>query len=181
MATQVVNPVTEVKKTVKRTVEHPFSGKEIERTANYTLPLATDLNSASSIAGGKEEELVFWFNYGRRIAAHNQAIASLAFDMGSDELNQLKSSLDNAMKNLVGKDTSDDDKKRYRDFFLSEKKFAPLRDKLNQIEAEGFGDKDIDYSTVTLEHPSFTRGRKKKVVAENGETQEVESEDEGEE
>ena len=187
-----MSPVTEVKNVdptkisgpVKRKVENPFTGEEITRIGTYTLDAATDLDSALAIVGQKESEVIFWFNYGRKLQAKAQMFNSLGFDLGSDELNELFGSFKRAMSGMLDalpKDATKEQKdklaakrERIQKFILSEEKFEPIREKLTELEKAGlesisikFGNPDADGKVpdgeMALNKPSGKRGRKAKV------------------
>jgi hypothetical protein len=168
-------------KTIKRTVTNPFTGKDITRQSVYNLPKATDIQSANAICGHREDELIFWFNYGRSQAARNQVFASLEFDFGDENLNKLYKSFESAVNQMAEKDDSDERREELRQMVLNVKKFTVLREKMAEISKDGLAETVVNFdSEVELKKPSGIRGRQKKEKegedsSEESETAEVES------
>jgi len=163
MATSNVSPAVEVESgiysgKVSTKVIHPVDQVEVKVTGDFKLPLASDLNEALTMVGGNDSDVVFWFNYGRKMQARIQVGQSLGMDLGSDELNELLKSFNTAMGSF-GTNLSDARKNKIKDFILSEEKFAPLRDLMDTWTPEH---KSVDFSSVELKKPSGKRGPKSK-------------------
>lgn len=168
--------------TVKSKVKNPFTGKTIVREGMYELPIAHgDIATAYAICGNREDEVIFWFNHGRKTQARLQANQALDFDLGSDELNELFDSFTEAMESILPKDADEAKRKRVKDFILSEDKFQPLVSALETLEKSGletvtlvFGSPDADGKIkdgeTELKKPTGVRGRRKKVSEDEAET-----------
>jgi hypothetical protein len=136
-----------------------FTGQKEELKGKYSLPLATDLQSLNSLVQGNESDILFWINFGRKVAARSQDNARLEFDLGSDELNDKYSAFDSALKSMVDDKTTPERRQRVIDFILGEPKFAELKDALANRE---IGEIFVDFAEVELKKPSGKRGRQKK-------------------
>ena len=141
---------------VTKKITDPFTNKEIKAKGNYSLPLATSLETLNSLSGGKIEETIFWFNYGRKVAARAQVAAKLDFDLGSDSLNASFKSFTVAMAQILGKDASEERQKLTKDFILSQPQFSALSEALKNYSQ---GDVNVDFSSEELKKPSGKRGR----------------------
>lgn len=196
MASAIVNvdPTKWVNKVTTK-VENPLDGKEIELTAEYEGPLATDYNSALNIVGGIDSDVWFWFNLARKIQMRYQAAQALEMDLdgeredGKTPLNDLYSSFSAARRNLkVDKNTPEARVKKINDFILSQEEFMPLAEKLAQFKPENkkivFGLPRRDEkgnilegeTEVELRKPTGIRGRQRKQKdgeesVDSGETQ----------
>jgi len=117
------------------------------------------LRKQTQITGGKVEDLLFWFNYGRKVAARAQVNAALGFDLGDEKLNDLFKSFQNAMSNMVTDKTTPEKREKIKNFILDEDKFEPLRSHLADWKPEGV---TVDFSSVEIKKPSGQKGRPKK-------------------
>ena len=163
MATSNVSPAVETESgiysgKVSTKVIHPVDQKEIKVTGDFKLPLATNLNEALEMVGSNDQDVVFWFNYGRKNAARIAVAQSLGMDLGSDEMNDLLKSFTTAMGSF-GDNLSEARKTKIKEFILSEEKFAPLRDIMGNWSPDH---KSVDFSVVELKRPSSKRGPKSK-------------------
>lgn len=177
---------TKITGKVTKKVKNPFTGKTITREGVYELPAAHgDITSAFALVGNREDEVLFWFNQGRKNQARLQVNQALDFDLGSDELNELFDSFTDAMDALLPKDADEKKRKRVKDFILSEEKFEPLVSALESLEKSGlesvnilFGSPDADGKVsdgeTELKKPTGVRGRRKKVSDDETETVETE-------
>lgn len=137
----------------------PF-GKETLRKGTFSLPLAVDSSDAYQMCGGNESDVVFWFNFGRKLAARNQMNAALELDLGSKQLNDDYKSFENAMSEIgVTKDTPAEEREQIQKFILKQPKFAGILAKWDDIKTNGFGAVHLDFSQVELKKPSGKRGR----------------------
>lgn len=165
---------------VKRKVKNPFDGTMIVREGSYELPAAygDDIATALALVGNKESEVIFWFNQGRKNQARLQVQQALDFDLGSDDLNELYDSFNDAMDSLLTKDATKEKRERIQNFILSEDKFQILKIALDDLKEKGigginmvFGSPDaegkINEGEVELKKPSGIRGRRKKVSDES--------------
>lgn len=162
----------------KTDVVDPFSKdskEKIEREGYYEIPIATNLDQANSIVKGNEQELLFWFNYGRKVQARAQMTQSLKVDLGDDH-----KSFENALKNMVDENTPPERVERVKQFILGEPKFAALREKMEQARKEGFGTIFLDFSKEELKKPTGVRGRQKSVKPGETPTETDSDEDESE-
>jgi len=140
-------------------VTDPF-GKQVVRQGTFSLPLATDSSDAYQLCGGSEEDVVFWFNHGRKLQARMQLNASLDLDLGSKQLNDDYKSFENAMEQIgVTKDTPKEEREQVQAFILKQPKFEGIRAKWAEIQQNGFGPVHLDFSEVELKKPSGKRGR----------------------
>jgi hypothetical protein len=185
----VQNDPTKIVGVVTRKVKNPFDGTMIERKANFELPAAygDDPNVIMAIVGQKWEEIIFWFNHGRKVAARQQLNQMLAFDLGSDELNDLYDSFNDAMDSLLTKDATPEKRKRIKDFILSEDKFAILKIALDDVQEKGIDELNVKFGSpdatgkvaegeTELKKPSGKKGAPRKVkpgetVSEDEETE----------
>lgn len=175
MATSNVSPATEVVEDiytgkVSTKVTNPFTRKEVKVTADFKLPQAKSGEQALNMVNGSEDDLVFWFNMGRRLVARQIVGQSLGFDLGSDDLNNLYKSFDSAMASMYSEGMSEERVKKIRDFILGEEKFAPLRDKLTSWTPEH---QTFDFSQIELKKPSGKRGPKGKSTSESEDSDEA--------
>ena len=140
-------------------VTDPF-GKQVVRQGTFSLPLAQNFDEAMQLSKGSEDDLIFWYNHGRKLQARMQLNASLDLDLGSKQLNDDYKSFENAMEQIgVTKDTPEEERKQVREFILKQPKFAGIRAKWDEIENKGFGPVHLDFSDVELKKPSGKRGR----------------------
>lgn len=137
-------------------VTNPISGEEIKVTGDFILPLAQNADDALNMVGSKEEDLVFWFNFGRKAAARQVVAKSLGMDFGTEEKNDLFKSFDAAIS-AVRKGMSEARIKALQDFILSEEKYAPIREDLMNWTPDH---KTFDFSKIELEKPDSKRGPK---------------------
>ena len=174
--TETVTDPTLIKGVVKRKVKNPFDGTMIVREGTYELPAAhgDDLATALTLVGNKESEVIFWFNQGRKNQARLQVQQALDFDLGSDDLNELFDSFNDAMDSLLTKDASKEKRERIQNFILSEDKFQILKIALDDLKEKGIGginmvfgspdsENKIPEGETELKKPTGIRGRRKKV------------------
>lgn len=186
--TTPVDP-SKITKTVTKKVKNPFTGKTITREGIFELPAAHgDIASAYALCGNREDEVIFWFNQGRLNQARLQMNQALDFDLGSDTLNELFDSFQDAMDALLPKEADEKKRKRVKDFILSEEKFQPLVSALETLEKSGlesiavtFGSPDangkINEGETELKKPTGVRGRRKKVSDSDTEVEVEETEE----
>lgn len=158
---------------VSTTVVDPFTGKKLKAIGEYSLPQATDSESLDSLSKGDISEVIFWYNFGRKVAARAQVAAKLGFDLGSPELNDLFSSFMGAMDQLVGKDGTQEQRDAFKGFVLAQAKFKPLAEALENYTP---GSVNVDFATEELKKPSGKKGR----PAASGNNTSADSEDESE-
>ena len=149
---------------VSTKVTNPFNGKEVKVTGDFKLPLATSMEEALHMVGDIDDDVVFWFNLGRKAAARAAVSAKLGIDLGSDEKNELLKSFTAAMDSMSSDNMSPERKKRIQDFILSEEKFQPIREEVQNWTPEH---QSIDFAVVELKKPDSKRGPKAKVATEN--------------
>lgn len=170
---------------VKRKVKNPFDGTMIVREGSYELPAAhgDDIATALALVGNKESEVIFWFNQGRKNQARLQVQQALDFDLGSDDLNELYDSFNDAMDSLLTKDATKEKRERIQNFILSEDKFQILKIALDDLKEKGIGgismvfgspdaDGKVSEGEIELKKPTGVRGRRKKVSEDETETEE---------
>ena len=163
MATSNVTPLTGnegiyLGKVTTKT-KHPITQEDLKVTGDFKLPMATSGSEALNMVGGSEDDLVFWFNFGRKVAARTVVTQSLGLDFGTEELNDLVKSFSAAMSAMSSDGMSEERKKKIKDFILSEDKFAPIREVLSGWTPDH---KSVDFSVVELKKPSGKRGPKGK-------------------
>ena len=140
-------------------VTDPF-GKEIKRKGTFSLPLAQNFDEAMQLSKGSEDDLIFWYNHGRKLQARIQLNSSLDVDLGSKQLNDDYKSFENAMEQIgVTKDTPKEERDEIQAWVLKQKKFEGIRAKWSEIQQNGFGPVHLDFSEVELKKPSGKRGR----------------------
>ena len=145
---------------VKKNVKDPFGTDPIERVGKFSLPLATNLPEALEMVKNSADDVVFWFNHGRKLQARMQLNASLDLDLGSKQLNDDYKSFENAMEQIgVTKDTPKEEREQVQAFILKQPKFEGIRAKWAEIQQNGFGPVHLDFSEVELKKPSGKRGR----------------------
>lgn len=154
---------------ISSAVENPFTGKKQKMTGHYSLPLALNMDDLASLTKGNQDDVLFWFNHGRKMAARAQVAAKLDFDLGNDDLNDLYRSFKNALNNMVDDKTPEPKRKRVIDFILGEDKFADLKTAMDSWKPE---DITIDFSSTELRKPSGKRGRPGAKADESGEESE---------
>ena len=151
------------KNQVRKNVDNPFTGKKVEMTGTYQLPIAQNLNEINSMTKGDEQEITFWFNYGRKVAAKNQALAALDFGLETEDLNDLHSQFKNALRNMVDETTPDDRRKVVIDFILGVPKYQKLKTALDELQKTGMEPIALDFGGKDeLRKPTGVRGRRKK-------------------
>lgn len=163
---------------VKKNVKDPFGTDPIERVGKFSLPLATSLPEALEMVKNSAEDVVFWFNHGRKLQARVYATSKLDFDLGSKEMNDLFDQYNQALESMQSKDDTKERQEQIKQFVLSIPKFKELSAKLDEVRAGGgLREVDINFAETELIKPSGIRGRRKATTA-TGETVEVETEDE---
>lgn len=170
MATSVVNPENSTESSVytgkvSTKVTNPVTGEEVKVTGDFILPLAKTGEDALNMVQGKDEDLVFWFNLGRKLIARSIVSRSLGLDFGTEEKNDLFKSFDAAIS-AVRKGMSEARIKALQDFILSEEKYAPIREPLLKWTPDH---KTFDFSKIELEKPSGKRGPKSKSDSDDDE------------
>jgi len=161
---------------VKKNVKDPFGTDPIERVGKFSLPLATNLPEALEMVKNSADDVVFWFNHGRKQQARVYATSKLDFDLGSKEMNDLFDQYNQALESMQSKDDTKERQEQIKMFVLSIPKFKDLSAKLDEVRAGGgLKEVDIDFSQTELVKPSGIRGRRKATAT--GEA-EIETEDE---
>jgi hypothetical protein len=146
-------------------VLNPFTGKEEMREGSFSLPLATDEDHAKQLVKQSGEDVVFWFNQGRKAQARIQMYSLFEDIFGDEKLNEDYASFILAYEQVVTEKTSDERKAKVREFLLGEEKFEQLKAKLAELEtAGGLKPVFIDYATEELKKPSGVRGKRAKAV-----------------
>ena len=149
-----------VGKVTRGGVKNPITGEEITREAEYSLPIIQNLDEAHAILG-TEQELLYWVNYGRKVAARAQVFAALGgLDLGDPQITDLYKSFTAAMDQL-GKDMEPERLKMIRDMVLSEKKYAPLKKSMDEFSPEKLV---VDFAQTEIKKSSGKRGAPKKNV-----------------
>lgn len=188
-----LDPTLYVGKTSKKEDNFFKKGEKIVFVGEYAVPLAykpgddphSALNRATAMVNGKLEDVLFWFDYGRKVAARTQATLGLGLEFTSDkedekeaedeieQLEDLARSFKNAMSNMITESTSEERKNAIMNFILSEEKFAPIRDKMEVIKNPA--PKFFDFGSEKLKKPTGVRGRRKADPAESEAETEVEA------
>jgi hypothetical protein len=159
---KVVNPFTSK---VSTKVDNILTGQKIALEADMIVPQITDDESLASIVPVKED-IYFWLNWAFRIAARNQVMAMLEFDLGNDALNDLYDAFKVAIANILDPKATQEERSDLIALLLKQKKFAELAGHIEGFKAEKLV---VDFtSTHKLEKPSSKRGRKAKAVANDG-------------
>lgn len=144
-------------KSLKKSIEDPFSGKKIVAEGEYSLPLASSLEDAEKLVAGNVEDLLFWFNFGRKTAARAQVAAMLSgFDSGDEKINDLYKSFTSAMNSILGEKATPEKRELTKQFILSQDQFSPLKSALENWKP---GSVSVDFSQVELKKPSGKKGR----------------------
>lgn len=135
-------------------------GKEIERKGKMDLPLAVDQVTALAISDNKEDELVFWFNHGRKLHAAAVVRARLDFTLGSKELDTLYEQYNDAINAQLEEKATAEEREFVTNFVKKIKKFQPMLERLEAMKSSGVEELYVDFRTEKLERPSGVKGRK---------------------
>jgi hypothetical protein len=141
---------------VTRTVKD--ANGERKASATYHLPIAKTLADADKFSGSDDQELVYWYNLGRKVAARQQVFMALNNQFADEKINELNKAFVEAVDQMLAGKEDAAKRKRYTEYILGEEQYAPL--------VQAMKDRDtnksiphFDFGTQEIKKPGDKPGR----------------------
>jgi len=145
---------------VSRTVKDANGERKAEAT--YHLPVAKTLEEMNSYAGGLNEEILYWFNFGRKVAARQQVFMALNNQFPDEKINDLNKAFVEARDQMLLGSKDPVKIKRYTDFILGEDQYAPLVAAMKERDENKNNLPHFDFSIESIKKPGDKPGPKAK-------------------